>query len=191
MSFKAEITGILGWRWDSGALDDSRLDYKRQLLEGYETNQAEAVWHSENRVLADGAEETFDLTALTRTVLGNTITTTFETVKAVLIVNLTTGGELLVGDALVNEWTSPFGREGDRVRVPADSALLLTNRRAGWDVGGGAYASSSSSSSSGEWSQNKNLRIAASGSEIAYSIAIVGTITPAPTPSSSSSSSGT
>lgn len=187
MSFKAEITAILGWKWDAGALDDSRLDYREQLLDGYETNQAEAIWHSENRVLADGASETFDLTALTRTVLGDTITTSFDRIKGILIVNLTTGGELLVGDALVNEWASPFGRTDDRVRVPADSALMLTNRRAGWAVGAGAHDSSSSSSSSGEESQNKNLKIEADGSEVSYSIAIVGTTTAPPAASSSSS----
>lgn len=187
MTFKAEITGMLGWKWDAGAVDDSRLEYARQLLDGYETSQAEAVWHSENRTLADGASETFDLTALTRTVLGNTITTTFDRIKAVVIVNLTTGGELLVGDALVNEWASPFGRADDRVKVPADSVLVLSNRRDGWAVGAGAHDSSSSSSSSGEESQNKNLKIEADGSEVSYSIAIVGTTTVPPEASSSSS----
>ena len=45
MSFKAEIKASLGWSWDDGAVDNDRLDYAEQLLDGNGDNQAEAVWH--------------------------------------------------------------------------------------------------------------------------------------------------
>ena len=162
MGFKAEIKASLGWNWSEGATDNHRLDYARQLLEGNGDGQAEAAWHAENRTLLDGASTTLDLTALTRTILGDLNTVTFLTVKAILIVNESTGGgQLLVGDAAENEWSEPFGADGDQLAVPPDSPLLLANRQAGWNVDEG----------------NKNLKLAGSGGDVTYSIAVVGTIT--------------
>ena len=162
MSFKAEVRASLGWNWSEGAVDNDRLDYVKTLLEGNGDNQAEAVWHAENQALLDAASDTLDLTTLARTVLGDIHTVTFLTVKALLIVNLsTTGGQLLVGGAAADEWSEPFGADGDQVAVPLDSPLLLTNRQAGWNVD----------------DSNKNLKLAADGGDVTFSIAIVGTTT--------------
>ncbi len=162
MSFKAEVRASLGWNWSQGAVDNDRLDYVETLLEGNGDNQAEAVWRAENQALLDAASATLDLTTLTRTVLGDIHTVTFLTVKALLIVNLsTTGGQLLVGGAAADEWSEPFGADGDQVAVPLDSPLLLTNRQTGWNLD----------------DSNKNLKLAAGGGGVTYSIAIVGTTT--------------
>jgi hypothetical protein len=164
MGFKAEIKASVGWNWSDGAVDNGRLDYAGRLSEGNGDNQAEAVWHAENQTLADAASTTLDLTALTRTILGDLHTVTFLTVKALLIVNQgTSGGQLLVGGAAADEWSAPFGADGDQVVVPLDSPLLLANRQAGWSID----------------AANRNLKLTASGGEVTYSIAIVGTITAA------------
>lgn len=174
MSFKAEVKASVGWNWSEGAVDNDRLDYAQRLSDGNADNQAEAVWHAENQTLPDAASTTWDLTTLARTVLGDVHTVTFLTVKALLIVNLSTsGGELLVGGAAGDEWSEPFGADGDQLAVPPDSPLLLANRQAGWNVD----------------DANKNLKLAASGGDVTYSIAIVGTTT-APG-SGSGSGSGT
>jgi len=113
MSFKAEVKAALGWNWSEGATDNDRLDYARQLLEGNDDNQAEAVWHAESQTLSDAASITLDLTALERTILGDLNTVTFLTVKAILVVNENTGdGELLLGGAASDEWSEPFGADG-------------------------------------------------------------------------------
>ncbi len=175
MSFKAEIKASIGWNWQEGAVDNDRLDYAEQLLDGNGDNQAEAVWHLEDQTLLDAASTTFDLTGLTRTVLGATQTVTLLTVKALLIVNQGTGGgQLLLGGAAADEWSEPFGADGDQVTVPSDSSLLLINRRAGWNVD----------------DSNKNLRLAASGGDVVYSIAAVGTTTLSQSGSGSGSGSG-
>lgn len=162
MSFKAEVQASIGWNWNDGAVDNDRLDYAQRLLEGNGDNQAEAVWHDESQALLNGASTTLDLSCLTRTVLGDTITVTFLTVKALLIVNhATSGGELVLGGAAADEWSEPFVADGDQITVPPDSPLLLTNRQAGWQVD----------------NANKNLKLAASGGDVDYSIAIVGTTT--------------
>ena len=172
MSFKAEVKASVGWNWNQGAVDNSRLDYAQRLLDGNGDNQAEAVWHAENQTLLDAAATTLDLTALTRTILGDVHTVTFLTVKTLLIVNQgTSGGQLLVGGAASDEWSEPFGADGDQVTVPLDSPLLLANRQAGWNVD----------------DANKNLKLAASGGDVTYSIAIVGTTTAAGSGSGSGS----
>lgn len=164
MSFKAEIMASLGWNWNEGALDNDRLDYAKQLLEGNGDGQAEAVWHAEGQTLLDAASITLDLTSLERTILGDLNTVTFLKVKALLIVNQSTaGGTLLVGDAAADEWSEPFGADGDQVSVPPDSPLLMANRNAGWSVD----------------NANKNLKLAASGGAVTYGIAVVGTTTAA------------
>jgi hypothetical protein len=162
MTFKAELKSDLGWKWDSGALDDSRLNYQKQLLDGNGANQADAVWHKEAVTVLSGANDTYDLTNLTRTVMGDTHSVNLLLVKAIqIVVTSTTGGKLVVGNAASNEWSEPFGADGDTVEVPIDSCLLLSNRRCGWEVD----------------DSNKNLKLLASGGDVTYSIAIVGTIT--------------
>lgn len=174
MSFKAEVKASVGWNWSEGAVDNDRLDYAERLTDGNGDNQAEAVWHAEDQTLLDATSITLDLTSLTRTILGDTHTVTFLTVKALLIVNRSSsGGQLLLGGAATEEWSEPFGADGDQLAVPPDSPLLLANRQAGWNVDEG----------------NKNLKLAASGGDVTYSIAVVGTIT-APG-SGSGSGSGT
>jgi len=174
MSFKGEIRAALGWGWSDGAADNDHLDYAEQLLEGNGNGQAEAVWHQENQVLLDGTSTTLDLTYLTRTVLRDLHSVTFLRIKALLIVSLEDSqGELLIGDAAEDEWAEPFGADGDQLLVPADSPLLLANRRAGWAVD----------------ASNRNLKLAASGGDVNYSIAVVGTVTAAGSGSGSGSGS--
>jgi len=162
MSFKADLRASAGWSWSDGAVDSGRLGYAKQLLEGNGDDQAEAVWHAENQVLPDGDSTTLDLTNLTRTVLEDLHTVTFVKVRALLLVNLSTDvGALIVGGAGADEWSAPFTADGDQIRVPPDSPLLLANRQLGWDVD----------------DSHKNLRLAASGGDVTYSIALLGNLT--------------
>jgi len=164
MAFKSELVIRVGWEWDDGANDNSKLVYEKQLLEGDEDNQANAVWHLEDVEEASGESTVYDLEALERTVLGETVTHQFFLVKAIVIVVTSTTGDtdvLLVGGSGVDEWSEPFAADGDKVKVTADSPLVLVNRVDGWPVD----------------SSNKDLKIAASGGDVTYSIAILGTIT--------------
>lgn len=172
MSFRAQLAAKIGWNWDSGAVDNDELKQSHDFAEGTDSGEAEAVWHVEDQVLLSGDSVTLDLTALTRTVLGDTLTTTLVAVHAILIVNQSTaGGEMVVGGAAANEWSAPFGADGDQVRVPLGSSLLLSNQLTGWAVD----------------DSNKNLKLAASGGNVTYSVAIIGCLT---TTGDHSSSSG-
>ena len=73
------------------------------------------------------------------------------------------GGQLVVGGAASNEWSEPFGADGDKVVCPLDSPVELVNRQCVWEVD----------------ATNKNLKIAAEGGDVTYSIAIIGLLNPA------------
>jgi hypothetical protein len=160
MSFNAEVKAAIGWNWAGGATDNDRLDYAERLLEGNGNNQAEAVWHAEAQSLTSGNSTTLDLTALTRTILGDTHSLTLLKVKALLVVSRSTStGTLVVGAAASDEWSEPFGADGDQIGVPPDSPMLLCNRQAGWTVD----------------ASNKNLKVSAVGGDVDYAIAVLGT----------------
>jgi hypothetical protein len=162
MTFKAEIRASIGWNWNQGAADNQRLDSTRQLLEGNGAGQAEAVWHDEDVPLQDGVSETIDLTRLQRDALGATLTTTLLGVKAMLVLSdRTSVGRLVLGGAGPDEWSAPFGADGDSLEVPPDGVVLLANRGDGWPVDDAA----------------KLLKLSAVGGPVMYSIALVGTLT--------------
>lgn len=163
MSFKAEVSAFVGWAWDSGAKDANNQAIKQEFVEGNAADQAEAVWHVEDVTLNSGATTTLDLSALTRTVLGSTITTALVLVKAILIQNTSANTAVLtVGAAGTNEWSAPFGAAGDVLVLPPGASVLLLHPNAGWTVDG----------------THKALKLAASVANATYSIAILGTITP-------------
>jgi hypothetical protein len=169
MGIKAEIRASLGWTWTAGAVLNDRLAYAAQLLDGNGDNQAEAAWLADDQSLTSGTSTTLDLTALTRSLLGDTHTTTLLGVRGLLILNHhDSAGNLVVGGASSNAWSAPFADGSDKLSLPPDGIALLTNRKSGWTVD----------------ASNCNLKLLASGGNVDYSIALIGTIT---APSSSSS----
>ena len=140
----AQIKASLAWLFQesldlANVIDDSSLQYDRSFADGVAADQADKLWH-DNRTLASGASDDLDLNALASTIFGSTVTINLAKVKGVLIVNTATtaGEDLTVGGAAAQEWTAWVGAAGDKVRVPADSCLLITNRKTGWTVTNGA-----------------------------------------------------
>jgi len=162
MGIKAEIQASIGWNWSDGAVLNDRLAYAATLLEGADANQAEAAWVDADQSLTSGTSTTYDLTALTRTLLGDTHTTTLLAVRGLLIINhATSAGTLVVGGATSNPWSAPLGDSADTLHVPPDGVALLVNRADGWDVD----------------ASHCNLKLAASGGDVDYSIALLGNLT--------------
>ncbi len=164
MTAKAQLRAYLGWEWVAGARDADSLAYTKAFVDGNDSGEIEGVYSLDDVVELSAAATTYDLTALVRNVLGDaTHTTTFVTIKGILIVNTSTAagaGTLPAGHAAANEWSAPFGADGDIVEVPPDSPLLVANRQCGWLVD----------------ATNKNLKIAASGGDVTYSMAIIGAL---------------
>ncbi len=176
-TLRSSIKAQLAWTWDdrmgtSRITDSNRLQFDKDLPDGADADQADAVWHAEDQTLSAGQWTILELDALELSCFGDTIVIPFSKVKAILIVhrNTSAGGYLLVGGAAADEWYAPFGASGDTVKVMPDSPLLLSNSRDGWDVQFGGSA----------------LKIAAVGGDVTYDVAILGTLAGG----SSSSSSG-
>jgi hypothetical protein len=166
-SLTAQIKSSLHWLFQESldlatVADDARLEYDKTLADGAADDQADKVWH-DSRTLASAASDDLDLTALVNTIFGSTVTISFAKIKAILIVNTATtaGDDLTVGGAIAQEWTAWVGAAGDKVRVPADSCLLISNKKTGWTVTNGA---------------SDTLRITNAGANpITYKIAVLGT----------------
>lgn len=145
-----------------------------QLDDGDMDGQANQVWHTRpgGRRLAAGANETFDLTALTFQMLGVTATLpAFVEIRAICVVLESSGQGVYieVGGAASNEFVGPFVAAGDKIKVHAGSPFLVANIFDGWTVSGSA----------------KNIKINnPSGVDVSYEMCILGT-----TGSSTSSSS--
>lgn len=121
--------------------DAARLDFAAALAPGVSADQADRLWH-DRRTLAAGASEDLDLTSLVRSVFGGAVTVSLAAVKALLLVNSATtpGDDLALGGAGVagQAWAGPFDGDPDaRLLVPAGSAVLLSNLKAGWAVAAG------------------------------------------------------
>jgi hypothetical protein len=160
--FQAEIAASLGWRWTSGTTSDAgQLRYAGPLATGSQACQAEAVWHDEHALLLAGAARNLDLTALTRALFDDMLSTVLTAVKAILIVNdPTSTGRLFVGPAAQKGWSGPWAGTGNWLEVPPDGVLLLGGRQAGWPVD----------------ASHCSLRLAASDGDVDYSVAILGTL---------------
>ena len=187
VSFNSRLTAKFGYRWDDGAVDEGELAYTKQVVPIDADLQEEAVWHIEDRDLASGAQDLWDLGNLKRQVLGDTHTTAFFRIKGILIVNRTDDGTLIVGNAPYDCWWEPFGAVNHTVEAPPDSPVMLVNRKDGWPVTG---SPDSSSSSGGASDAQRLLRIAAVDGDVTYSIVIIGTLSVPSDSSGSSSSSG-
>jgi len=166
-TLRSSIIAQLGWTWNdevgtSLVTDSNRLLFDKNLADGADADQADAVWHAEGQILLAGQSTTLDLDSLEQSRFGGTITIPLSKVKAILIVNKNTSGSgyLLVGGAPVDEWYAPFGASGDTVKVMPDSPLILSSSRDGWSVQAGSTA----------------LRIAAAGDDVTYDVAILGTL---------------
>lgn len=171
MELRTTMDARIGWKWTDGAVDESNLKYKEVLADGFDDNEAQIVWHLEDQELASGASTTWDLTALTREILGVDHTSMLGSVKVLFVVSKNASdGTLLVGAADYDVWWAPFNSSADTIEVPPDSPLLLVNRENGWAV----TKELSSSSSSGESGADRMLKVTASGGDVTYSIVIVG-----------------
>lgn len=164
-SFTATMQARFGWEWKDSTgnpVDSGNVEYDKGLADGYSENQGEVVWYDKSASLLNGQSRTLDLTALTRELFEGTLTTTFYRVRGLLvIVESTTRGELVVGNAGSNEWSGPFEADGSILVVDPDSEICLTSRQYGWKVD----------------DVNKNLKLFARNGDVTYSIGIVGTQT--------------
>lgn len=138
MASSADILIKFGWlnvqALDlSEVVDRGNVTVEHDFESGTGNNQIDVIWHDRRSINATTNDD-LDLTALTQTIYGATVTKTFAKVKAILISNRSTTNSLEIGGSGGNEWSAPFGATGDKVTVPPSSSLVLVNRIGGWAV---------------------------------------------------------
>ncbi len=168
-SIRATITWDFQDTLDLTTIKDvASLTYAKQLADGTGASQANSVWHDQ-RTVATGANDDLDLTALTNSIFGSTITINFTAVKALLLVNTNTAtaDELVIDSSVANAYKGFFnGSATSKVECGPDSAVLLSAKVGGFQSNGTVGGT------------NKVIRISnpAGGTNIVYKIAIIGTV---------------
>ncbi len=165
VDLKASMAWLLAESLDLSTVNDNAtLEYSVSIVDGTAADKADLLWHDE-LVISAVSNDDLDLTALTNTIFGSTVTINFTKVRAILLVNTsTTAGDFLnVGGAGAGSaFDTPFAGDADaKVQVGADSALLLANKKDGWAVTGGT----------GDILRVHNP----GGNSVTYRIAIIGT----------------
>lgn len=142
-SLSVDLKASLAWLFQdasqlSTVADVARLDYS-DVLGGAPANPAvDLLWHAERTVEAEDVDDLV-LSALPKSLFGQSLSFHFASVRALLLVNLSTtaGHDLVVGGAPAAPWEAPFGDAGDSLRLPADSCVLLVAKKEGWTVDDG------------------------------------------------------
>jgi hypothetical protein len=163
-----EIKASIHWLFEetldlSTLVDSAKLEFSESLADGVGADQADLIWH-DTRVLAAAANDDLDLTALTTTIHGSTVTIDLAKVKAILIHNTATDADedLQLDSSVANAFVAPFaGSATSKLEIPAGSPLLLVNQGGGWIVTAGT---------------GDILRITNAGAgSVTYKIVVVGT----------------
>lgn len=160
------MTARLTWNFKealdlSNVIDSSYVEYNVDMATGTGASTADKVWH-DSRTLTTGTADNLDVNALTNSIYGNTVTSIFVKLRALIIVNTatTSGYDLTVGNG-TNPWIGPFGSGAHTIAVPANGVLLLTNPVAGWTI----------TNATGDVLKINN----GSAGSITYKIALIGT----------------
>lgn len=123
----------------SNVNDAATLEYSKDCADGTSADQCDKIWHDQ-RVITTGANDDLDLTALTNSIFGSTVTINFVKVKSILIVNTSTtaGDELKLDSSVTNGFLGPFnGSNTSKIEIGPDSACLLSSKKDGWAVTAG------------------------------------------------------
>ncbi len=173
-TLRSTIRIELGWTWRDQAAgllftDSNRVVYRQDLPDGTDPGQADAVYHALDQTLAAGQAVELALDDLQQTMFGGSVPVRLARVKALLVVNKSTAGLLVLGGAASSTWLGPFGLWDATVRVPPDNPFFAAHRGDGWPVEPGA----------------NRLRLEAQGADARFDLVLLGT---SPGGSASSSS---
>lgn len=139
-TIKAEFDWVFQETLDlSNVTDQARVQYNVTTADGTANSQADKIWHDTRSILTT-ANDDLDLTALTTSIFGSTVTISFVEVVAILIINTNTlTGELLeVGGSGGNEFVAWVGAAGDKVKVGPNSVFMIANVVDGYAVANGS-----------------------------------------------------
>lgn len=162
-SFAVSVTWLYQNSLDlSTPVDSKTLKYSDDFTDGTGADQADVIWHDQRTVSASSNDD-LDLAGSLTNSFGATVT--FAKVKGIYIQNTnTTAGDIItVGGEGSNEFSTPFGADGDKVKIGPGGVFAL------YDPSAAAYAVTAGT--------DDKLRISETGGANAavYNIVIIGT----------------
>lgn len=172
---QTQIRAELGWLWqqdetntflsDSGAVRfrDSQSDSQSVCVEG--------VWQKTNQTLAVNASIEYELDYLNRNIFGTDVQLSFDTIRALEIINHSAAGSLVVKPGDSTPWQAPWNQTDGQTAIPPGGVLLLSAGTAPWPV----------------TVLNSTLKICAINADCEFDIALIGKIDDRPADSSASS----
>ena len=116
--------------------DDGGLVYDKPFADGTGASQVTKVWR-DTRTIAGSGVDNLDLTVLSSSWFGNTLTATFTAVQILGIINTSTtaGDDLYVDTTVTNSFVTPFNSSTNtKVEITAGGMLLMVNRLETWAV---------------------------------------------------------
>lgn len=178
-TLRSTIRVELGWTWRDQAAgllftDSNRVQYRQDLADGIGPGQADAVYHALDQTLAAGQAVELPLDGLEQTMFGGSVPVRLLRIKALLLVNKSQAGLVVLGGATSDAWLGPFGQWDTSLRIPPDAPFFVAHRGEGWPVEPGA----------------NRLRIEALGAEACFDLVLLGTTANGGAASSSACSSG-
>jgi hypothetical protein len=102
--------------------------YTQTVADGTGASQAKQVF-SDTRTLAASGNDDLDLTALTVSAIGNTMTTNLTQLKGILIVNksTTSGDKLRIDTSVTNGLQALTEAASGKIKIPPSGHLLISD----------------------------------------------------------------
>lgn len=140
--------------YDSGA-----VSINTPFSTGSGVQQINSAWHNQY-TLPSGGQISLDLTSLSQTILGETVSKTFTNVKSIIVKNSSTidGAYVRIDATGSYGFTGPFAGQTGRLAIYGQGAGVLAYPKGGWPVSGSL----------------KELQITDSGYGCTVEIALVG-----------------
>lgn len=139
LNIKASIDWLFKDALDLSTVNDAaKAEYSQSIATGTGSGLADKIWH-DARTLTAGSADNLDLTALTQSIFGSTVSYAFVKVKGIWLRNMNTlsGDDLVIGNG-TNPFNPGLSAGTATLTAYANSVLMLQNYYAGWTVTNGS-----------------------------------------------------
>ena len=113
--------------------DTGKINYSENFTTGTGAGQTEEFWH-DVRILTSGGVEQFDLTSLTQTILGGSVTKTFSKIKTLVVENKSDDADIGISMTGSNTWGEPLAYPTGIIKIHKNSPFIIASYRDGWTV---------------------------------------------------------
>ncbi len=135
---QTQIRAELGWLWQQDEtntfLSDSGALRFRSSQSDIDTSNVEGVWQKAGQTLAANHSIQYELDYLNREIFGTAVQLSFESIRALEIVNRSAVGTLLIQPGDTTPWQAIWNQSAGQLIVPPGGTLLLSAGTVSWPV---------------------------------------------------------